>query len=80
MINNQYLQTSTENEPAMRASRGAGPLRLRRENKALKRSEMGWARSSNRSQRNFTISGEDSKVVAVVAAASSFSEPIELEM
>lgn len=62
-------------EPVIRALRGPGPLRLRRENKALNRSEMGWVGSSNRSQRNFTISGEDSKPAVV---PSSFKEPISL--
>lgn len=39
----------------MRALRGPGPLRLRREKRARKRSDMGWVGSSNRSQRNFSM-------------------------
>ena len=45
-------------EPTIRALRGAGPLRLRREKRALKRSEIGWAGSPNRLHKNFSISGE----------------------
>jgi hypothetical protein len=33
-------------------------LRLRREKRALKRSEMGWVESNSKSQRNFSISEE----------------------
>lgn len=47
--------------PRMRASRGAGPRRLRREKRALKRSEMGWVGSRSLSHRNLSISGDDSK-------------------
>lgn len=45
-------------EPTIRALRGAGPLRLRREKRALKRSEIGWAGSPSRSHKHFSISGE----------------------
>ena len=48
-------------QPRIRAKRGAGPLRLRREKRALKRSEMGWVESSNKSQRKLSTSGEDTK-------------------
>ena len=45
----------------MRALRGAGPLRLRREKRARKRSAMGKEGSFKRSQRNFSISEEQEK-------------------
>lgn len=43
----------------MRALRGAGPLRLRREKRARNRSDMGCVGSSNRSHRNFSMSDAD---------------------
>ena len=49
----------------MRALRGAGPLRLRREKRALKRSEMGWVVSSNNSQRNLSVSFEEVKAASL---------------
>lgn len=51
--------------------RGAGPLRLRREKSALKRSEIGWVESNSNSHRNFSISDEHE--------ATSFSEFADIE-
>lgn len=59
------------NEPLIRALRGPGPLRLRREKSARNRSEIGWVGSSNRSQRNFSVSGEDSNALVMLC-----NEPI----
>lgn len=57
------IENESRKKPRTRASRGTGPLRLRREKRALKRSDMGWVGSSNRSQRNFSVSGDDSKPI-----------------
>ena len=49
----------------MRALRGPGPLRLRREKRALKRSWIGWVWSTNRSQRNCSMLDRDPVGVVV---------------
>jgi hypothetical protein len=63
-------------EPTIRALRGAGPLRLRREKRALKRSEIGWAGSPSRSHKNFSISGEQPKELRT-SPSPSFEESME---
>lgn len=57
----------------MRALRGAGPLRLRSEKRARKRSAMGREASFKRSQRNFSISEEQEKEVI---SSSPLTEPM----
>lgn len=42
------------NKPRIRALRGPGPFKLRREKRALNRSEIGCDWSTSRSQRNFS--------------------------
>lgn len=57
--------------PWRRAQRGASPRRFLREKSARKRSVMGCAASSRRSQRNRSISGDDSNAEEAVVAGDS---------
>ena len=67
----------------MRAWRGAGPRRLRREKRALNRSDIGCVGSIKRSQRNFSVSGEteneESEDAILVASASALRTRRERE-